>query len=127
MSELDDLLRPRPSPSVLGTLAYLLFGPIVWAVQFTVVYASHTLVCSQDGSALLGDGIVIGSSVASAAAIVVFLLLPEAFARGLGLTRGMDARPAYLRIARIGAVLGLVAVTWIGTTALIVDACAQAR
>lgn len=127
MNERENRLRPGPRPSVPGTLACLLFGPILWAVQFTVVYASHTLVCSQGGSAPAGHGIVIGTSVALAAAIIAFLLLPERFARGLGLPPGMDSRSTYLRIARVGAVLGLVAIVWTGLTAVIVDACAQAR
>lgn len=93
MSERENRLRPGPRPSVPGTLACLLFGPILWAVQFTVVYASHTLVCSQGGSAPAGHGIVIGTSVALAAAIIAFLLLPERFARGLGCRRAWIPAP----------------------------------
>ncbi|MDN2580914.1 hypothetical protein [Aquibium sp. ELW1220] len=127
MSDLENLLRPRPEPSTLGTLTYLLLGPLAWALQLTLVYAGHTLVCSQGGSAALGDGLVIVVSAVLAVLVGSFLLFPLAVARVLGLTREMDARAAYDRIARVAGVLALVAIVWTGTTAVLVEACAQGR
>jgi hypothetical protein len=127
MSDLENLLRPRPEPSTLGTLAYLLLGPLAWALQLTLVYAGHTLVCSQGGSAALGDGLVIVVSAVLAVLVGSFLLFPLAVARVLGLTREMDARAAYDRIARVAGVLALVAIVWTGATAVLVEACAQGR
>jgi len=127
MSDLENLLRPRPEPSTLGTLAYLLLGPLAWAMQLTILYAGHTLFCSQGGAPALGDGLVVGVSAVLALLVGGFLLFPLAVARILGLTREMDARAAYDRIARIAGILALVAIVWTGTTAVLVEACAQGR
>ncbi|WP_187972819.1 hypothetical protein [Aquibium microcysteis] len=127
MSDLEKLLRPRPTPSTLGTLAYLLLGPLAWAMQLTLLYAGHTLFCSQGGSAALGDGLVIGVSAVLALLVGGFLLVPSAVARRLGLTREMDARAAYDRIAWMAGLLALVAILWTGTTAVLVEACVQGR
>lgn len=127
MSDLQDLLRPRPKPSTPGTLIYLLFGPILWAIQLTVVYGGHTLVCSQGGTAAAAHSMTLVVSAVIGIADLAFLLAPGAFARGLGLTRDMDARRAYERVAWVGGALALVAIVWTGTTVLVVDACLQGR
>jgi hypothetical protein len=127
MSDLDDLLAPRPKPSTLGTLVYILFGLIAWAVQLTLVYAGHTLACRLGWQAATADALVLGVSVVPAVAVVAFLAAPAPFARWLGLHPGMDDRRVYDRFARAVAVLATVAILWTGATALLVTACTQGR
>ncbi len=38
-------MRGRQTASFWGTLVYILAGPILWAVQFTLIYAGHTAAC----------------------------------------------------------------------------------
>ncbi len=127
MSELDDLLAPRPKPSTVGTLVYILFGLIVWAVQLTLVYGGHTLVCRLGWSPAWADAMVVGVSVVPAVAVVAVLAAPAPVARRLGLHPGMDDRRVYDRFARAVAALATVAILWTGATALVVSACTQGR
>lgn len=37
-------------PSSIGTLAYMLLGPIVWAVHSTVIYSAQSMLCAAAGA-----------------------------------------------------------------------------
>jgi hypothetical protein len=127
MSDLDDLLAPRPKPSTLGTLVYILFGLIVWAAQLTLVYLGHTLACRLGWPLQAADVLVLGGSIALAAIVIAFLAAPAPVARRLGLPPGMEDRRVYDRFARAIALLAAVAILWTGATALLVAACTQGR
>ncbi|MEX0405587.1 hypothetical protein ABGN05_07945 [Aquibium sp. LZ166] len=127
MDRLDELLTPNPKPSTVGTLVYILFGPILWALQFTLIYGGHTLACSQGATPAAGEWLVYAASIVPAVIVLVFLVVQTPFARILGLTRAMEDRRAYDRIAWAVALLSEFAIVWTGATALVVAACTQGR
>ena len=127
MDRLDELLTPKPKPSTVGTLVYILFGLIMWALQFTVLYGGHTLVCSQGGTPATGDWLVYSASIVPGAIVLAFLVAQSAFARVLGLTGDMEDRRIYDRFAWFVALLSWFAIIWTGSTALVLMACTQGR
>lgn len=117
-------MRRGNVPPPVGTLVYLMAGPIAWGLHFTLVYGIHVLLClSAPG---LVATIVVGVTVLAVAAVAAFLLRQRSAAALLGLGDS-EWRAGGDRIARAAAWLSIVAVAWSGTAALVVDACAQAR
>lgn len=111
-------------PSAVGTLVYLMAGLIVWGVQFTAVYGGHVLLCL--GSAVLPVVFVLAATLLAVAALAAFLLWQDRAAALLGVGNG-DWRASCDRIARIIAVLSVVAVIWSGLTVFFLESCALAR
>lgn len=127
MDELDKLLEPSRNPSTAGTLAYLLFGLLVWSLQLVFVYGGHTLVCALGAPHEHASWLVIAATLACIAALAVFLLQQNAVARWIGLVPRMRERAGLDRIAQLVAVLAGAAVLWTGATALLVSSCVQGR
>ncbi len=127
MDRLDELLTPNPKPSTVGTLVYILFGPILWALQLAVIYGGHTLACSQGGTPATGEWLVYAASIVPGVVVLAFLVVQSPFARMMGLTRAMEDRKAYDRIAWVTALLSEFGIVWSGVTALVVTACTQGR
>lgn len=124
----DGFIKSGQDHSTGSTLFFITFGPLVWAGQLTLLYGGHTLICFYGGAALLADLLVIGISMPLALMLLVFIARPDRSARALQMrnlppTRG---RPIG-SIARLLAVLSLVAVLWTGSTAWLVSACTQGR
>ncbi len=88
MNAWNHFFRTGTRASIVGTLAYMLFGPLTWAVQLTLVYGGHTLTCATGGGAALADWIVIAVSLVAALVVVVFLLMQDSMADVLGLAAG---------------------------------------
>lgn len=114
-------------PSTLGTLVYILWGLIVWGLQFTAVYVGHTWIC-----ALGVPGAATEVLTAVLTALAVVLILPVALAPGrvarVAALRPEDADAKHLiLVARVIAILSIVAALWTGATAGFLQSCALGR
>jgi len=98
----------------------VLIGPILWALHFTALYMTHTLVCVSLASEApkLIPFIIIFATILAAAPILLFLFWPRLLARWHG-----DSG-AFLRATlKLLLVLSLIAILWGGITGFIVPAC----
>jgi hypothetical protein len=121
-------MRPATErePSTVGTLVFLMWGLIVWGLQFTATYVAHTLFCALGAPASATDILAAGLTVVAVVLILPLLLAPARTGRFAGL-RGEPDHAHLLTIARVIALLSAVAVVWTGVTAAFVEACALAR
>jgi hypothetical protein len=101
---------------------WLLFGPAVWAVHFTLLYGAHTLLCAlAGGAATRVVPLVVITATAAALAILTVPLVraPTSYRRP-----PPDPVSAFIRSTTVWLlVLSVIAVLWAGATALIVTAC----
>lgn len=71
----------EPSRSALATLAYLLIGPLVWALHFTLLYGVQSIACTvapDPAKGALGlEAIQLALMVASAVALMALAVLPR--------------------------------------------------
>jgi hypothetical protein len=121
--------RKTNDPSTLGTLVFLLWGLIVWGLQFTALYVLHTWFCAlgAPGSATV---VVSGALTAIAVALIAPVALAPASAgrmRPVGLRRDDSDGRHLVLIARVVGILAIVAALWSGATVAFVQACALGR
>lgn len=99
----------------------ILIGPILWAIHFTALYLTHTLVCvslARDAPALIP--IIIGmATLLAAAPILLFLFWPRLLSRWHG-----DSGTFLRATLKLLLVLSLVAIVWGGISGFMVPACA---
>ena len=113
--------------STIGTLVFLLWGLIVWGLQFSASYIGHTWLCAI-GAPPLASNLLVGGL----AAIAVVLLLPAVFASQrlatLAGIKGDDRdRVGLHTISRAIAALSTVAALWTTAGGLLLQACVQGR
>ncbi|MFV3127277.1 hypothetical protein [Niveispirillum sp. KHB5.9] len=111
-----------PLPSITRTLLFLLWGPIVWGVQFTFSYGGHTLLCAQDAPPDASRWLVGVLALLALTAIAPVALRCQAVATWAGVEGGF-----VITIARLVAILSLIAVPWTATGALLLQACVMGR
>jgi ABC-type Co2+ transport system permease subunit len=117
----------RHEPSTLGTLAFILWGLIVWGLQFTAVYVGHTWLCALGASAAATGLLTALLTVLAVALILPVAVMPDRMAKTVGL-RPADSNAAHIIvIARAVALLSIVAALWTGSTAVFLDPCALGR
>jgi hypothetical protein len=114
-------------PSTGRTLVFIMWGPVAWAVQLTVVYAGHTWFCALGWSPGAAGLLIVAMTIAALAFIAPILCWPQRAARPARLNpTDTDARHL-IRMARYLALLSGVAIVWTGTTFALVDACVLTR
>lgn len=130
-----DTHEPRQGgpASAVRMLAYMLFGPIVWALHLTAVYGSHALLCARGATqAVLGLSLpafaVLAATAAALALLVVAIFAPGALRR-IARIPDSDGRERGFqdRLAALLAVLSAFGVIWAGATALLLPACLLLR
>ena len=118
----------------IGTLVFILFGPIVWAVHLTLIYSSQSSLCAfnlAEDRAWGNNAIVYIILIATAVFIVVagFSAVRASFVYAL-ITR-TDPPPEQIgfiiTVMRILAGLSIVAMLYAGLGAVILPACGQLR
>ena len=116
--------------STAGSLAFLAFGPIVWALHLTVSYAGHASMCAvgpAEGSGALQ--LLLGLATFIALAILVVALLRPGLIRRL--LRAMPETSPEAGFAttvmRFLGVLSLLGVSFAGMAMLILPLCQQLR
>jgi hypothetical protein len=127
MTELEELIRREHQAPVIGTLAYILFGPIMWALQLGIVYGGHTVICTSGAPAGFAQIIVLAITAFAALTLLAFLLGQRHAARFFGLLEETAGRRTYDSLSRIIGILSMIAIIWAGGTALLVTACVQGR
>jgi hypothetical protein len=120
MARSETNTHDRHEAPLARTMLAMLFGPIVWALHFTVLYGTHTIVCAR---ATTGDAATITALAASVVAVA--LLLAGAFA--VYRRRATQHASATTRFCRdvmlLLALLSACGVAWAGATALLVAPC----
>ena len=121
----------RSRPSTMGTLTYVLLGPILWSAHFAAMYGVQSTACAVGGSAAAGPVV---ATVAALATAVVLLLLAGAVVRARTVGGWLHARPwpnpaqQFCDSAmRLLAMLSCVGTIWAGATVLLVPACPPLR
>jgi hypothetical protein len=119
---------------MIGTLVFIMLGPILWAVQLTLIYGAQSSLCAfgvgvgADGNNALAAGVVIAASVVCMALVGVALARPDI---GYGLITGAgmpgEQRGFLVGVMRLLAGLSLLAMFYAGLGAVLLPACAQLR
>lgn len=120
-------MRPATErePSTVGTLVFLMWGLIVWGLQFTATYVAHTLFCALGATSAATGILTAGLTVLAVILILPPLVAPARTGRLVGLREPDHSH--LLTIARLIALLSAVAAVWTGMTVGLVEACAMAR
>ena len=104
---------------------WLLLGPTVWAVHFTILYLAHTLLCAVGGPGTRPTvTTVVTVATVMALAVLTIPLLRTSLRRQTPAASDSPAVGRFLRGATPWLlILSAIAVIWAGATALIVPAC----
>lgn len=113
--------------SPVATLAFLLWGLIVWAVQFGGSYTLHTLSCALEAPTWLTMTALVGLSVAAVLALLPAVIAPRRLARMMSLEGLPEDRRVVQSVSQAIATLALIAVLWSAAGMLILDACLVGR
>ncbi|MGE0701058.1 MAG: hypothetical protein AB7O57_18325 [Hyphomicrobiaceae bacterium] len=115
--------------STVGTLAFMLVGPLIWAAHFTFAYGYQSVACAiGDRYPVLQDNIVLPLVLATllAAALLVFSLVLHPALETLA--RAASWQPPQIafqrRVMLSLAVLSLFGVVAGGTAVLVLPPCA---
>jgi hypothetical protein len=107
------------------TALWLLVGPVVWALHFTILYGAHTLLCAVRGPDG-GRAVMLVAVVATGAALAM-LAVAMLGARSPRAEAGSSDRTAAAAFVRSATswliVLSAIAIVWAGAAALVVPAC----
>ncbi|GLQ55343.1 hypothetical protein [Devosia nitrariae] len=119
---------------MIGTLIFILIGPILWALQLTLIYGAQSSLCAfevgigANGGNVLAAGTVIGASVLCMALAVAAFVMPGASYRLItGASSPDDQWPFLTSVMRILAGLSLLAMLYAALGAVLLPACAQLR
>jgi hypothetical protein len=123
---MDDRLSNR---QMIGTLVFLLSGPMIWAADLAMIYGAQSSLCAFGVLDQEGVGVLV---VASTAVLIVLdgalILRPRPFFRLLTSAPPPEAQWGFLRGAmRLLAVLSVLAMIYFCAAALLLPACAQLR
>ncbi len=120
----DSTRQTQRAVSIVWLLAYLLAGPLIWSVQFAIVYALHAAACATasepaaEGWIPLAMAVVTGACVAAALAVVACRgrLNRAIFGTGQG-SRAYDV------ISLLLIVLATIAILWSGLAMALLQPC----
>ncbi len=123
----------RREGSIVGTLVFLLFGPLVWALDLLVVYGGHASWCAA-GDRLPGDPQVVvpvlhwGATAAAGLILAVAIIwpaIPRALLRAMPST-SPEAGFAD-RVMQLLALLSLFGIFFVSLAQFLLPLCAQLR
>lgn len=118
---------------MIGTLLFLVLGPVLWSIQFTAIYGAQSSLCAFRISWHLPgldvvSAVILVVTLFAAAGATYGMVTPLAMFRALVRRFPYGATDEFLITAmRLLCSLALVAIIWTGLTRLIVPACAQLR
>jgi hypothetical protein len=110
---------------------HLLFGPLVWAVHLTIVYATHTIACARGSVLRAAFGVDLTQAAVAAVTVAALALLTAAVVRQ---RRRCAAAPSTESeplasftnsVMMMLVALSAVGIAWAGLTALIVPSCSS--
>lgn len=130
----DDIGAPPRSGSTVGTIVFLLFGPIVWSGHLAFCYGMQSVACALAGpSAIERDPLVIDiliwvATLAGAVLLVGALLAPRALATLLRADAWAAPQRTFQRRTMRGlAALSLLAIMATAAGTLLIASCAPLR
>lgn len=118
----------------MGTLVFILVGPLVWTLHLTVIYGSQSLLCAlnpgEDRS--MGNAAVVAIILVATAAFVAvagFSVARPSFVHALIARADLPADQAgfIVTIMRVLAWLSILAMLYAGLGAVMLPACDQLR
>jgi hypothetical protein len=117
--------------SIAGTILFILFGPIVWALHFGLSYAGHAGLCAAGDRLPLGPSalpLLLGTVTAIAAALIAAgLIAPRLLRTPLGAPREGETAAFVTTLMRLLAGLSLFGVAFMALTMLLLPLCAPLR
>jgi hypothetical protein len=115
-------------PSFVGTTAFCLVGPLVWAIHFGVVYGVHHVACrSTQISGRSIELVVLLASGVALAFLAAAALMPTPLAHALRAWHGRGKLAEFLvGTMRLLALLSMFGIGWAGSAALYLSACSGA-
>lgn len=124
----------RSNRQGIGTLAFILIGPLVWAVHLTLIYGGQSLLCAfnpgedASGRNVAIVAIILAATIAGIAA-VGFSAARPAIVHALIARGALPAEQAgfVVTIMRVLAGLSILAMIYAGLGAVILPACGQLR
>jgi hypothetical protein len=111
--------------SITSAALYLTFGPIVWAIHLTLVYGTHTLVCTHTTSG--GAGATFAVLVVTVVALAAIFTALAASAAAQRRAREDGPVAFYHRAAAWLAWLSAFGVACAGATSLVIEPCLALR
>jgi hypothetical protein len=116
-----------PHQKLVGTILYLLLGPIVWAVHFTIIYSTHALLCERGlAGGPLDARLII--AVATGIGLVISIAATLAGWRSRRANRDTQGVSAFQRdVMSLLALLATIGIAFGGATALFVTPCLLLR
>jgi len=121
------------SRRTIGTLIFILTGPLLWAGHLTAIYGSQSSMCafgvgtSDGGQNLLVSGIIGVVTLAFVALIGVAMARPHTVLGWLARREPPPDRTFLTWVMRLLAALSALAIIYAGAAAIILPACAQLR
>ncbi len=115
------------NPSTLGAMILIVWGLFVWLLHFSTVYIAHTLLCAQETRPTTITILALWATAFAVVVIAPVVVAPQRMAILTRLPRSNADGHHVVFIARIVAVLSLVAVLWTGATTVLVDGCELLR
>lgn len=117
--------------SIVGTLVFMLFGPLVWGAQMTLAYATHAALCAAGDRLPLGAGalpVVLGGvSVVALVVLGMALAWPAPLRRWLRAPGDTEEGQFAQAVMRLLGLLALFGSVFLGITMLLVPLCMQVR
>lgn len=129
MADVGSTDQRRRVASIVRLTAYLLAGPLIWAVQFSIVYALHALACATSSQQVaLGGWLLLSMMIvtmASVAAALAVLALGRRIRRAIcnSSSSNEPGRNAYGIISNLLIILSIVAISWSGLTIALLEVC----
>lgn len=120
-------ISPRRDPSTIATIVFLLWGLIIWGLQFSITYIGHTWLCARGGGETASTVLIGGATVLALGLIAPVVAAPERLSSAARLEPGKPDTVALITIARLIGILSAIAAIWTGATAAIVQACVAIR
>lgn len=112
--------------STVGTLIYLLAGPLTWGLHFTVIYGAQSTLCAVGGAPDRAVALVMAIATITALALLAGIVArPDHVAAALG--AGDWAPPVRLfqrRVMVLLAILSAFGIAGAGLAATFLPACA---
>lgn len=127
-------MGPNSNYQGIGTLIFILLGPIVWAVHLTLIYGSQSTLCAlnlgEDRSG--GNDTIVAIILAATAAciaVVGFSAVRASFVHALIARADPPAEQVGFIVTtmRVLAGLSILAIFYAGLGAVILPACDQLR
>lgn len=119
------------SGGIVGTILFMLFGPIVWAVHLGVSYALHAALCAADDRLPLSPSdlpwLLGGATAIAALALAAALAIPGTVRTTLRAVNEGEQAAFATTVMRILSLLSLFGVAYFGLAMLVVPVCLPLR